>query len=159
MRDYAQIQNRVRYMVTVGDTTWIYPIEYVERALTTTIIPHTYDGVNIVCNDVSGVINLYSEIFNLTAIAQPVGNTGFSLGVGTLLQDYGREIFFRNVRGDFFIHWRNVKQLSPQTTPPVNVPGNSPVDTIGFVTVNASYNNNENPSPSVLDKSLTVRLG
>lgn len=146
-------------MVTVGDTTWIYPIEYVERALTTTIIPHTYDGVNIVCNDVSGVINLYSEIFNLTAIAQPVGNTGFSLGVGTLLQDYGREIFFRNVRGDFFIHWRNVKQLSPQTTPPVNVPGNSPVDTIGFVTVNASYNNNENPSPSVLDKSLTVRLG
>lgn len=145
-------------MVTVGDTTWIYPIEYVERALTTTIIPHTYDGVNIVCNDVSGVINLYSEIFNLTAIAQPVGNTGFSLGVGTLLQDYGREIFFRNVRGDFFIHWRNVKQLSPQTTPPVNVPGNSPVDTIGFVTVNASYNNNENPSPSVLDKSLTVEV-
>ena len=99
MRDFAQIQNRIRYMITVINTTWLYPIVYVEKALAETAIPHTYDGVNIVCNDITGVINLYSEIYSLTAIAQPIDNEGFSLGVGTVLQDYGREIYKTGERG------------------------------------------------------------
>jgi hypothetical protein len=157
MREYAQIQNRLRYMITVGNTTWLYPLQYVEQALTATTIPHTWDGVNIVCRNLTDLKNLYSYIFSFTATAQPIGNTGFSLGVGTLLQDYGREIYFRTEDGTFFIHWRNAKQLIDQTALPVG--GNSPNGTIGFVTVNTSYNNDENPDTNIFENSLTVRLG
>jgi hypothetical protein len=159
MREFAQIQSRIRYMFTGVDTVWLYPLKYIEEALTKTTIPHTWDGINIVCPTQNDVINLYYEIYLLTAIAQPYGNEGYSLGVGTLLQDYGREIYFKTIDGSFFIHWRNVKQLYSQTTPPVNVPGNSPNNTIGFVTVGASYNNNQNPAPQILDNVLIYRLG
>jgi hypothetical protein len=155
MRDYAQIQNRLRYMITVGNTTWLYPLQYVEQALAATTIPHTWDGVNIVCSTVQRISEIYSEIWGLTAFgAHP---TGFNIGVGTVLQDYGREIYFRTEDGTFYIHWRNVKQLTDQTTLPSG--GDSPNGTIGFVTVNASYNNDNYPYPAIFEQSLTVRLG
>lgn len=158
MREYAQIQNRIKYMITVQDTMWLYPLQYVEQALASTSVKHTWDGVNIVCKDVDAVKTLYEEIWNLTCFGSHP--TGFNIGENTMLQDYGREIYFRSEDGTFFIHWRNAKQLTSQSTLPIGKRGDSPDDTIGFITVNASYNNDvSRPYPGTFEKSLVVRLG
>ena len=156
-RSYSQIPSRLKYLKTVIATTWLYPMEYVKAALAITTLPYTFDGTNIVCPDISGIISLYSEIFDQTAIAQSTGNTGFSLGVGTMLEDMGGELFFRLPNGNMVIHWRNVRQLTPQVAGNIPVPGDSPPDTIGFVTVAASYGNIL-PS-TVFELPVVVRTG
>jgi hypothetical protein len=146
-------------MITTGNTIWLYPLQYIEQALATTTFPYRWDGVNIVCPTVNDIAEIYYSIWYLTSLANPGSNPGFSLGVGTLLQDYGSEIYLRTEDGTFFIHWRNVKQLTDQTTLPVG--GNSSNDTIGFVTVNTSYGN-DSLGPyydGIFDKCQTIRLG
>ena len=91
-------------------------------------------------------------------MAQPIGNEGYTLGVGTMLEDLGREIRFTLTSGEIIMRWRNVLQLTPQL--PYNVipnPGNSPGGTVGFITVFASYGN---VAPSIdADVVRVVRVG
>ena len=102
------------------------------------------------------LIALYTAVFDRTAVTQPVGNVGYSLGVGSHLQDMGKELLWM-VKGHAVVKWRLLKQLTPQL--PATVipnPGNSPANTVGYGTVWTSYGI---VAPSVsLDIPLFVRF-
>jgi hypothetical protein len=160
-RNYSQIKPQRNNFVTVINTTWLYPEINITRALATTTFKHTYDGDFITCPDIASIAGIYDDIFNSTAVSQSVGNVGYSLGVGTLLEDQGKELRFRLTSGQVIIVWRLVKQLTPQN--PVHVipaPGNSPNGTIGFITSYLSYGRAANtPYPSVFDDVNIVKSG
>jgi hypothetical protein len=156
---FAQVNPHNKYLRSIIDTVWLYPMTDIQKALGTTSVAHTFDGMNIICSSFADITELYSDIFNQTTISQPVGNTGFSLGVGSVVEDFGKEIYFKLSNGMAVIHWRLVKQITPQAPATViPVPGNSPNETVGFITVWTSFGNN-NPAPSVFDLPLVTRLG
>jgi uncharacterized delta-60 repeat protein len=77
--------------------------------------------------------NLYDEIFTRTAITQPIGNEGYSLGVGTILLDLTNELYFKLSGSDeLIVTWRLTEQLTDQSTLPVS--GDSPTGTVGYLT-------------------------
>ena len=148
----------MKYLRTVINTMWLYPIADIEAALATTTYTYTFDGTNIVCPDYTNLRGVYFDIFSQTVISQPEGtNPGFSLGVGTALEDYGGEIFLK-IGTQIWVHWINVRQLTPQSPSNIPVPGNSPVDTVGYITVFVSYGAN-NPDPNIFDAPYVVRVG
>uniref|UniRef100_A0A6C0K2I0 Uncharacterized protein n=1 Tax=viral metagenome TaxID=1070528 RepID=A0A6C0K2I0_9ZZZZ len=162
-RSYSQIKPRRTTYVTVIDTIWLYPEINITRALATTTYNYTYDGDFITCPDIANIAGVYSAIFDSTAVSQPVGNVGYSLGVGTLVEDQGKELRFRLTSGQVIIVWRLVKQLTPQTPAPGNVipvPGNSPNGTIGYITTFLSYGRAAlSPYPGTFDNANLVKSG
>ena len=160
-RSYSQIKPRRTTYLTVIDTVWLYPEINITRALATTTFKHTYDGDFITCPDIQNIAAVYSTIFDSTAVSQPVGNNGYSLGVGTLLEDQGKELRFRLTSGQVIIVWRLVKQLTPQS--PASVipnPGNSPNGTIGYVPTFLSYGRAAlSPYPGAFDDVNIVKSG
>ncbi len=139
-RPVAQIANRMSNFLTVNNTVYLYPQSDIDIALANTSYTYTFDGTNIVCPDLTNLYGVYGDIINQTLITQPIGNQGYSLGVGTSLQDLGKEIQFVLSGGEIVLKWRLVKQLTPQVPYTyIPVPGNSPADTVGYVTVFTSY--------------------
>jgi hypothetical protein len=157
-RYYSQIPSKLKYLQTVIDTMWLYPIADIKTALANTTHRYTFDGTNLVCPDYESLRGIYYDIYAQTATTQPLGsNPGFSLGVGTNLEDMGQEIFLK-VGDETWIHWRNVRQLTPQSVSIIPSPGNSPAGTIGYITTFVSFGQN-NPAPSIFDKAYVVRVG
>lgn len=147
---YAQIAPRSGYMITQFTNTWIYPVKFLNIALDAKIVPYRYDGVNIVCKDRNTLASLYTDIYDYTTNSYYGGiNNGFDIQAGTLLQDYGREIYLRTEDNSFWIHWRLVKQLTEQET--------SPNGTVGFIAVDSSYG--YNPPTAEFDYCCSLRLG
>jgi len=139
-RVYAQKKARSSNYITTGNTAWLYPEADVVFALGTTAYKYVYDGDFITCPTMADLIGVYTDIYGRTTITQPIGNEGFTLGVGTLLEDMGKELRFRLEDGLVVIVWRLVKQLTPPR--PIFVipnPGNSPNETVGFVTSFCSF--------------------
>ena len=160
-RAYSQIKPRHTTYVTVINTIWLYPEINITRALATTTLNHTYDGDFITCPDIATIAGIYDAIFNSTVVSQPIGNTGYSLGVGTLLEDQGKELRFRLTTGQVIIVWRLVKQLTPQK-PATVIPdaGNSPNETIGYVPTFFSYGRAAlSPYPGIFDDVNLVKSG
>ena len=161
-RAYSQIKPRRNNYVTVIDTTWLYPEIDITRALATTSFKYTYDGDFITCPDIASIAGIYDAIFNSTAVSQPIDNAGYSLGVGTLVEDQGKELRFRLTSGQVIIVWRLVKQLTPQKPETVIPnPGNStPNGTIGYITTFISYGRAAlSPYPSTFDDVNIVKTG
>ena len=153
--DFDQIPARVGSFLSVNNTSWIYPLRDLQAALAATSIPYTFDGTILKTNSLADLVTLYGQVFDQTAISQPVGNTGFSLGAGTQLDDLGKEIVWQIPGGVNVIRWRLMRQLTPQLPATViPAPGNSPVGTIGYGTVWVAYSN----YPS-LDEEMFVRVG
>ena len=160
-RTYAQIKPRKDNFRTVLDTVWLYPEVDVQAGLAATTHPYTYDGDFITCPTLNDIIGVYADIYYKTTISQPVGNIGYALGVGTLLEDQGRELRFRLSSGEVVVVWRQVKQLTPQLPSHViNNPGNSPNNTIGYVTTFCSYDSGNNVAFNAgLDNVNVIRVG
>ena len=160
-RTYSQIKPRKNNFITILNTAWLYPEADVTAGLATTTFSHTFDGTNIICPTLTDIIGVYNYIYDKTTISQPVGNVGYSVGAGTLLEDMGREIRFCLTGGQVVIIWRLVKQLTPQK-PSLVIPdgGNSPNNTIGYITTFSSYGNGANGGYSVgLDDVMIIRTG
>jgi hypothetical protein len=157
-RTYAQIKPRKNTFITVVNTAWLYPESDIKAALASTTFKYTYIGDSITCPTLNDLIGVYSDIYAKTTISQPIGNVGFTLGVGTLLEDFGSEIRFRLTSGEVVIVWRLVKQLTPQK-PSTVIPnaGNSPNNTIGYVTTFCSYG--DDGYTAGLDNVMVLRLG
>lgn len=157
-RVYSQIKPRANTFITILDTAWLYPQADVTTALKTTTYKYKYNGNIITCPTLDDIIGVYTDIYTATSISQPVGNEGYTLGVGTLLEDMGREIKFCLTTGEVVIIWRLVKQLTPQK-PDTVIPngGNSPNGTIGFITTFCSYG--DGGYAVGLDNIQVVRLG
>lgn len=161
MRKYSQVKTRQNLFITVSNTSWLYPTADINTALAKTTRSYKYDGNCIICPNLATLIGVYTDIYNQTVISQPTGNVGFSLGVGTLLEDMGKEIHFKLSTGELVLTWRLVKQLTPQS--PATVipsPGNSPNLTVGYITTFVSYGNGANGGyANDLDDVQVLRLG
>jgi hypothetical protein len=157
-QEIAQIGPRIGYWVTVINTMYLYPKSDIEKGLATTEFVYVLSGNNILCPDMANLKGVYNDIVLQTLNSQPDGNAGYSLGVGTMLQDYGEELNFMLSSGEIVVQWRLAKQLTPQM--PENVipdPGNSPPNTVGYVTVFCSYG--KNAPGEGLDPAFLVRVG
>ena len=160
-RTYSQMKPRRNNFITVINTAWLYPEINVTRALATTTYKYTYDGDFITCPDIANIAGVYDAIFNSTAISQPINNSGYTLGVGTLLEDQGKELRFRLTSGQVIIVWRLVKQLTRQSGATViPTPGDSPNETIGYIVTYFSYGRAAlSPYPSIFDDVNIVTSG
>lgn len=160
-RTYSQIKQRANNFITILNTAWLYPEADIKATLSRTTYKHEYDGNFITCPTLADIIGVYTDIYNTTTISQPIGNIGFTIGVGTLLEDMGRELQFRLTSGKVVIIWRLVRQLTPQIPSTlIPNPGNSPNRTIGYVTTFCSYGNGTNGGYSVgLDDVMVIRTG
>ena len=161
MRKYSQVKTRQNLFITVSNTSWIYPTADIKAGLATTTYKYKYDGNFITCPNMTSLIGVYNDIFIKTTVSQPTGNAGFSLGVGTLLEDMGKEIHFKLSTGELVLTWRLVKQLTPQLPATViPVPGNSPNLTVGYITTFVSYGSGTNGGyANNLDDVQVLRLG
>jgi hypothetical protein len=148
------MSSRTQYLRTIRDTVWLYPKADIQRGLAATTYTHTFDGTNIVCPDMAQLRGVYGDIFNQTIISQPLGNPGYSLGVGTILEDMNNTITWQLSGGHIVIRWQLVKQLIPQTQLPVS--GSSPVDTVGYITTFTAFTPGPDP---VFDAPYVVRIG
>ena len=156
-RTYIQLKTRQNLFRTVLNTAWLYPESDIKIALASTTYPYKYTEDSIICPNLTALIGVYTDIYNQTTISQPNGNVGFSLGAGTLLKDMGRELKFMLTNGVVIITWRLVQQLTPQTNI-IPSPGNSPNETIGYITIFNSYGNGDGYAAG-LDDVQVVRLG
>ena len=156
-RSYSQIPSRIKYLRTIINTVWLYPIADIKAALATTYHQYTFDGTNLVCPDYTNLRGIYFDIFSKTALSNPGSNPGYTLGTGTMLEDMGQEIFLK-VGSQTWIHWRNVRQLTRQNIANIPSPGGSPQGTIGYTVVWASYGK-KNPDQTVFDQAYVARLG
>ena len=103
----------------------------------------------MVFQDMASLYEFYGQVFMRTAVSQPVGNVGYSMGVGTRLKDLGVTVTWHLVSGLKVVTWRLVEQLTGQEDLPSG--GDSPLGTIGFVTIYADWNNdgsNDTSPPS-----------
>lgn len=150
LRQLKQIQPEIGYYITIIDTVFLYPNADINAALANTSIPYTFDGTNLVCQTTDDLVAIYLEIYNQTAISQPIGNQGYSIGVQSFLQDFGKNLYFKLPDGTVFVQWRLVQLVTPQTKAPNNVipvPGDCPPDVVGYVTVYTSFTRNSLPDP------------
>jgi hypothetical protein len=123
--------------ITIIDTIWIYPIADLEFVLENTTVQFIRDGNNFIFSSLNDIINFYGEVYNRTTISQPVGNLGYSLGVGTILQGTRDRIFFKLDTGLIVIEWLLMKQITSQSDLPSG--GNSPDGTIGYGSIYNDY--------------------
>lgn len=122
---------------TITDTVWIYPPAEVEYVLATTATPFNRVGNTLYFSNLTDMGTVYDEIYLRTSVTQPIGNVGYSLGVGTILLDQVDEFYFRLDTEELIVTWRLTKQLTVQSELPVG--GDSPVGTIGYLTVDENW--------------------
>lgn len=127
----SQIPADQKYIQTIVNTMWLYPPAIVEAALASTSITHTYDGVFITCPDIATLTSLYDYIWQQTQSVSELSQ-GYNLGVGTILENFSKKIYFQVPSGNTIIEWTLVKQITPQSALPSG--GESPVDTVGYIT-------------------------
>ena len=142
---------RYKSFVTITNTVWLYPTADTEYALTGTTYSYTRNGNTLTFTDQNSLIAVYLEIFNRTAVTQPIGNVGYTLGVGTKLKDIGDELYFK-INNTLMVTWRLVEQITNQNDIPAG--GDSPNGTIGYATV---FENWADPLPNeYLDLALLI---
>jgi hypothetical protein len=157
--------SRSKYFRTFRDTVYLYPEFSIQEALAVTQQPYTYDGTHIVCPTLANISALCYDIWYRTFLSNPLpvppfNAGGYSLGVGTMLEDLQKEIQFCLSSGEVVLKWRLVRQLTPQTNPPLSSPGSSPVGTIGYVTVFRAMGPYPVQAPySDIDPVLVLRVG
>ena len=125
--------------ISYSNTAWLYPHINVDPIIT------QYKGLSLVQQqgnslifaNISDLYSFYSDCYVSTAASQPVGNPGYSLGVGTILKDLGETLHLDLDSGLRIVTWRLVEQLTEQTTLPSG--GDSPNRTIGFVPIYSDW--------------------
>jgi len=117
--------------ISIIDTIWLYPESDLGWVLTNTTIPYTRSGSSIYFNTLANLISFYDEVFNKTAISQPVGNVGYSLGVGTVTRAYGdNRLYLKLNSGQTVVVWTLMTQITRQADLPSG--GNSPDGMVGW---------------------------
>lgn len=149
--------DKIRYKVAV-DTLWIYPqadIDYVEstavhlggglyQAPSFAYVKsgNTYDfrptGPSPSVAATQSLTNFYEAIYFQTAVSQPNGNQGFSLGVGTVLEANRRDRIVFMFNGMKVVEFALMKQITSQSSLPSG--GNSPDGTVGWGSIYCDWN-------------------
>jgi hypothetical protein len=130
--------------ISVIDTNWIYPkidFQYVVDIVRggSPSIPFTYTDNVLSFPTLNDLVFFYSEVYLRTEVSQPVGNVGFSLGVGTKMRaKMNDRIIWKLDSGIKVAEWVLMTQLTSQSE--LLVPGNSPDGTIGYGTIYVDWN-------------------
>jgi hypothetical protein len=125
--------------ITIVDTIWIYPqidvdLAFQEFSLTQTVVKNNN---NYEFETIEDLISFYELTYNKTTLSQPIGNVGYSLGVGTILQSRKSEINLVT-NGITVVKWLLLEQLTNQSE--LNSGGDSPDGTIGYGAVYVDWN-------------------
>lgn len=134
-----------KYIVTI-DTSWLYPIIDIEYVLENTEINFVQEGNTLIFNTLGDLTDFYDEVFLKTAESQPVGNIGYSIGVGTLLLEKRKSLILKLSTGETVVHWKLFEQLTNQEE--ALSPGNSPDGTIGYGSIYNDYDLNGLQDPT-----------
>jgi hypothetical protein len=145
---YDNIVNYVNGWTTTTNTLWLYPVSYVNDSISELEIIVEKDKKTIIFEDMTSLYSFYTDIVDRTIEAQPIGNAGYSLGVGTKVRDLGVTINLVLESGLKVVTWRLVEQLTSQNDLPVG--GDSPDGTIGFMAVYSDWNNDGEQDPTSL---------
>lgn len=149
---YDDVVSYVSGWKTVLNTIWLYPVADVNSVLedfrnsSPAIVE---EDKRIVFEDIGHLYDFYNEVYESTEVAQPVGNVGYSLGVGTRLRDLGITVHLELANGLRVVTWRLVEQLTSQADLPAG--GDSPDGTVGFVLIYCDWNQNGVQDPSNLN--------
>lgn len=128
--------------ITIYDTNWLYPVSNVNAVIEENEMEA---AKTLVFENMTDLNSFYSDVFNSSAISQPVGNVGYSIGVGTKLRDLGVTINLTLKSGLRVVTWRLVEQLTSQND--VANGGDSPDGTIGFTVIYCDWDNNGKQDP------------
>lgn len=130
--------------ISQTNTIWLYPQADIDTHLATyTISGNVYSkglspSVSFTKNgneysfvSLGALVYFYEEVYNYTSISQPIGNAGYSLGVGTRTRANRKDkIILKLDSGIKVVEWALMTQLTSQSSLPVG--GNSPDGTVGW---------------------------
>lgn len=146
--------------ISQTDTIWLYPQADLDTHIATYIVSgNTYTSgaspsVTFTRNGnvfsfptVTQIVTFFSEVYTVTETSQPVGNLGFSCGVGTRTRARRQDrIILQLNSGVKIIEWALMTQLTSQSSLPV--PGNSPDGTIGWANIYCDWDANGIQDPN-----------
>lgn len=122
------------------DTAYLYPIADLLAAISVTLIQFSKEGNKYIFNSLSDLDLFYYDVWYKTSLSQPIGNLGYSMGVGTNLLGSYDEIHLDLNDGTRIITWQLMTQTSDQSENAPQWQGNSPKGTIGYGTIYSDVN-------------------
>ncbi len=136
-RSYSQIPPSPQFFLSVmglGSSDlfmYMYPTHNIEATLATTIVPHTYNGSQIVSPTMVDLLNIAYLIWENTSLELPPA--GYNVKIGCLLRDLGKSLSFQLPDGSIVATWRLMELITDQIGTPGA--GQAPPGTIGYVPV------------------------
>ena len=130
--------------ISQTDTMWLYPQVDIDTHLATYLFSNntylygaspsytfTRSGNVYSFSSLSGLVNFYEGVYNVTAVSQPIGNLGYSCGVGTRTRARKKDrLILKLNSGEKVVEWSLMTQLTNQNDLPAG--GNSPQGTVGW---------------------------
>jgi hypothetical protein len=122
--------------ISIIDTIWLYPqvdLDYVTGIAPglSPSIAFTKSGNTYTFETLSSLTRFYDQLFISTEVNQPIGNVGYSLGVGTITRSRrNQKLYFKLKSGITVVEFQLMTQITNQSDLPVG--GDSPDGTIGW---------------------------
>lgn len=155
--------------ISIVDTIWLYPqvdLDYVTRIAPglSPSISFTKSGNTYTFETFSDLTNFYDQLYLSTAVNQPTGNEGYSLGVGTITRaKSNQKLYFKLESGITVVEFHLMTQITNQSDLPSG--GDSPNGTIGWGLTYCDWNldgiadtTSATPPPSTYCDPLRFRL-
>lgn len=155
--------------ISIVDTIWLYP--QVDLDYVTGIAPGLSPSISFTKSENTytfetflDLTNFYDQLFISTEVNQPIGNVGYSLGVGTITRARrNQKLYFRLESGITVVEFHLMTQITDQSDLPSG--GDSPNGTIGWGLTYCDWNldgiadtTSATPPPSTYCDPLRFRL-
>lgn len=130
--------------ISILNTIWIYPQYDLDVAISNAkggspSIPFVQTENSLSFPTLNDLELFYEVLFLQTEVSQPIGNTGFSLGVGTILRAKRNSRFYLKLDSGITVaEWTLMTQITNQSDLPVG--GNSPDGTVGWGLIYCDWN-------------------
>ena len=153
--------------ISIVDTIWLYPqvdLDYVTGIAPGLTISFTKSENTYTFETFLDLTNFYDQLFISTEVNQPIGNIGYSLGVGTITRARrNQKLYFRLESGITVVEFHLMTQITDQSDLPSG--GDSPNGTIGWGLTYCDWNldgiadtTSATPPPSTYCDPLRFRL-
>jgi hypothetical protein len=128
----------IPYWETLTDTAYLYPKSDLADALDVTNVQYTKEGNRYIFANLVDLDLFHYDVWYRTSLSQPLGNTSYSLAVGTQLEGSFDEVHLDLENGTRIITWQLMKQLTSQSE--LLNGGDSPDGTIGYGAIYSDAN-------------------
>ena len=153
--------------ISIVNTIWIYPqvdLDYATGIAPGLTISFTKSENTYTFETFSDLTNFYDQLYLSTAVNQPIGNEGYSLGVGTITRaKANQKLYFKLESGITVVEFHLMTQITNQADLPSG--GDSPNGTIGWGLTYCDWNldgiadtTSATPPPSTYCDPLRFRL-